>query len=167
MTLTEKALEFATLAHGSVSQLRKYTGEDYIVHPIEVASIVKKYGGDEIAIASAYLHDVVEDTDVTIDDVRFMFGDDVADVVDGLTDVSVPSDGNRKVRKAIDRKHSASASRTAQFVKLADIVSNSHDIRKHDPSFAKVYIEEMRLLLDVLDKVSDTELYQVAKDSVS
>lgn len=157
---------FATTAHAGVGQLRKYSGDPYIVHPIRVADLVASYGGSDDMIAAAYLHDVVEDTDVDIDTIRDVFGDDIASIVCGLTDVSKPSDGNRAFRKAIDRDHSAAASREAQFVKCADIIDNSSDIADNDPSFWKVYKSEMKLLLDVLDKVKDTDIYRDAVSSV-
>lgn len=161
-----KAEIFATQAHALVEQKRKYTGEDYIVHPIRVAKIVKQFGGSDAQIAAAYLHDVVEDTDVDILDVRMEFGNDIGEIVDGLTDVSQPSDGNRKLRKAMDRAHSADASVEAQFVKCADIIDNSADISANDPNFSKVYKQEMLELLTVMDKVSDTEIFAQALRSV-
>lgn len=161
-----KAEIFATQAHALVEQKRKYTGEDYIVHPIRVAKIVEQFGGSDDQIAAAYLHDVVEDTDVDILDVRMEFGNDIGEIVDGLTDVSQPSDGNRKLRKAMDRAHSADASAEAQFVKCADIIDNSADISANDPNFSKVYKQEMLELLTVMDKVSDTEIFAQALMSV-
>jgi len=161
-----KAEIFATQAHALVEQKRKYTGEDYIVHPIRVAKIVEQFGGSDNQIAAAFLHDVVEDTDVDILDVRMEFGNDIGEIVDGLTDVSQPSDGNRKLRKAMDRAHSANASAEAQFVKCADIIDNSADISANDPNFSKVYKQEMLELLTVMDKVSDTEIFAQALRSV-
>ncbi len=161
-----KAEIFATQAHALVEQKRKYTGEDYIVHPIRVAKIVEQFGGSDDQIAAAFLHDVVEDTDVDILDVRMEFGNDIGEIVDGLTDVSQPSDGNRKLRKAMDRAHSADASAEAQFVKCADIIDNSADISANDPNFSKVYKQEMLELLAVMDKVSDTEIFAQALRSV-
>ena len=86
--LVEKALQFATAAHEG--QVRKYTGEPYINHPVEVMRIVKTVSDDPAMHAAALLHDVVEDTDVTIEDIVREFGDDVAQLVDDLTDVSKP-----------------------------------------------------------------------------
>ena len=148
--LVQKALEFATVAHGE--QKRKYTGEPYINHPIEVMRIVKTVPHDDNMLAAALLHDVVEDTDVTIEEIHKEFGPDVASLVDDLTDVSKPEDGNRKTRKALDREHSAKASPRAQTIKLADLISNSSVIMDNDPSFAKVYLAEKALLLEVLTK---------------
>lgn len=131
----------------AVGQIRKYTGEPYYVHPREVAAIVEAAGGDDAQVCAAHLHDVVEDTDITIQQIQFFFGDDIADLVSDLTDVSMPTDGNRATRKAIDREHTAQASRRAKMIKLADLISNTKSIVEHDEKFARVYLEEKRLLL--------------------
>ena len=157
---------FATGAHAAVGQRRKYTLEPYIVHPNRVAITVVRYGGDADMQAAAYLHDVVEDTAVTIVDVQDMFGVDIARIVEGLTDVSQPTDGNRAKRKAMDRAHSAKASHKAQFVKCADIIDNSSDIGKNDLNFAVVYRKEMTALLAVLDTVINTPIWTAAVNSV-
>lgn len=82
--LIQKALDFAIGAHKE--QCRK-RGEPYVVHPICVACIVAYYGGDEAMICSSLLHDVVEDTHFSIDEVRVEFGDEVAQIVDALTKI--------------------------------------------------------------------------------
>tara|TARA_A100001037_G_C15064121_1_gene596178 strand:- start:588 stop:1088 length:501 start_codon:yes stop_codon:yes gene_type:complete len=161
--MVQRALAFATLAHGD--QKRKYTGVPYIVHPIEVMEIVQSVPHDDAMLAAALLHDVVEDTDVTLEEVRSAFGDDVASLVDDLTDVSKPEDGNRKHRKAMDRDHSARSSARAQTVKLADLISNSADILENDPKFAKVFLAEKELLLEVLTK-GDKSLHSRAASFV-
>ncbi len=161
--IIEKAEQFAVQAHGP--QKRKYTGDPYIVHPIEVSQIVKTVPHTNAMIAAAILHDVIEDTEATYDDVAVNFGTVVADLVDELTDVSKPEDGNRAVRKALDRAHLAKASADAQTIKLADIISNTKDIKANDPKFAKVYIPEMKALLEVLDK-GDKDLIKKAEKQV-
>jgi len=157
---------FATAAHAAVGQKRKYSGDDYIVHPQRVAAIVEKHGGTDEMVAAAWLHDTVEDTDVTLGLITKMFGDEIASIVEGLTDISLPSDGNRATRKSIDRMHSASASTEAQFVKCADIIDNSWDIAENDLSFAKVYKSEVFLLLHAMTKVKHTEIWEQAMQSV-
>ena len=161
-----EAKMFATAAHAAIGQKRKYSGDDYIVHPQRVAAIVEKHVGSDEMIAAAWLHDTVEDTDVTPDLITKMFGDNVADIVEGLTDVSLPSDGNRAKRKSIDRMHSANASTESQFVKCADIIDNSWDIAENDLSFAKVYKSEVFLLLHAMTKVKHTEIWEQAMTSV-
>ena len=153
MDVVHKAQVYAMAAHASVKQLRKYTNEPYIVHPAEVASIVASVpGSTPDMVAAAWLHDVVEDTGCTHTDIHMAFGADIAALVGWLTDVSKPEDGNRKTRKAIDREHTAQAPAEAQTIKLADLISNSKSIMQHDPEFARVYLEEKRLLLEVLTK---------------
>jgi len=149
---------FATAAHAAVEQKRKYTGEDYIVHPAEVASIVASFGGTEAQICAAWLHDTVEDTGVTLDDIRNIFGTEIAELVGWLTDVSKPEDGNRKVRKRIDKEHTKQAPAEAQFVKCADLISNTKSITEYDPGFAVTYLQEKQNTLDIMHKIADTPI---------
>ncbi|WP_273277142.1 RelA/SpoT family protein [Maribacter polysiphoniae] len=84
--LVRHAFEIAVDAH---KEQRRKSGEAYIFHPIAVAKIVaSEIGLDAVSIASALLHDVVEDTDYTLDDIERMFGETVARIVDGLTKIS-------------------------------------------------------------------------------
>ncbi len=161
--LINKAKMLAGKAHEG--QMRKYSGTPYIVHPIEVATIVQSVDHTDEMIAAALLHDVVEDTEYTVADISKEVSPKVAELVEGLTDVSKPEDGNRKIRKAMDKDHLAKQSAEVQTIKLADVISNSQDIKANDPSFAKVYIEEMKALLEVLDK-GDKTLYAKAKEIV-
>lgn len=166
MTIVERARVFATAAHSAVAQLRKYTGEPYIVHPAEVVRIVSTVAHTDAMLAAAWLHDVVEDTGVTNEVIRAEFGDEVAELVGWLTDVSRPEQGNRAVRKAIDRAHSAMAPAAAQTVKLADLISNTRSIIAHDEKFARTYLEEKRLLLEVMTK-GDPVLLAEARKNIS
>lgn len=166
MDVVERARVYATAAHSAVGQKRKYTGDPYIVHPAEVVGIVKTVEHDDAMLAAAWLHDVVEDTGVTLYQIEAEFGKDVADLVGWLTDVSQPEDGNRRQRKAIDRAHSAAAPGRAQTIKLADLISNSRDITQNDKNFAVVYMREKRELLRVMDK-GDTHLWHRAQGMYS
>jgi (p)ppGpp synthase/HD superfamily hydrolase len=153
MDIVRKAQVYAMAAHAAVGQKRKYTGEPYIVHPAEVAKIVAGVpGSTPEMVAAAWLHDVVEDTGCTYTDIHMAFGADIAALVGWLTDVSQPQDGNRAVRKAMDRDHTARAPTEAQTIKLADLISNSRSIMQHDPAFARTYLEEKRLLLAVMTR---------------
>jgi (p)ppGpp synthase/HD superfamily hydrolase len=162
MDKVEKARIFATAAHAAVDQRRKYTGAPYIVHPAEVASIVKRVGGTPDMIAAAWLHDVVEDTKVTNEIITQEFGSIIAGLVGWLTDISKPEYGNREFRKRMDREYIFNAPAEAQTVKLADLISNTKSIMQYDPNFAVVYLEEKRLLLEVLTK-GDATLMAEAK----
>lgn len=148
--LITNARDFAFAAHASIGQVRKYTGDDYSVHVEAVARLVRGVTDDEATIAAAYLHDTVEDTPTTFDDIAERFGADVAYLVIYLTDVSKPHDGNRATRKAIDRAHIARGDARVHTIKLADLIDNTSTIVEHDPKFAAVYMEEKRLLLPVL-----------------
>lgn len=150
MSLPERALAFATQAHGAIDHRRRYTGDPYIVHPIAVAEIVRSVPHTEAMIAAAYLHDVVEDTPVTIAEIEAEFGPEVAELVDWLTDVSRPQDGNRAIRKQLDFEHTAKAPPAAKTIKLADLIDNTLTIREHDPHFWRVYRREKLRLLGVL-----------------
>ena len=159
--LVNKAQTFAAAAHAAVGQKRKYTNEPYIVHPMEVASIVASVDGNEEMVAAAWLHDVVEDTSIDIWTIGVMFTDTVASYVNYLTDISKPEDGDRAIRKAIDCKHIAKAPKEVKTIKLADLISNTSSIVEYDPKFAKIYLEEKKLLLKVLTE-GDKTLYKRA-----
>jgi len=163
MDLERKAKEFATHYHASIDQRRKYTFEPYINHPAAVAELVRRVPHTKAMLCAAWLHDVVEDTPCTLYEILSNFGLEVASLVKELTDVSQPSDGNRAVRKAIDRAHLAKASAAAKTVKLADLIDNTITIVAHDPKFAKVYLAEKALLLEVLGE-GDATLMSMAKE---
>jgi hypothetical protein len=148
--LVRRAREFATTAHRRIDQRRKYSNQPYDAHLKAVAGIVSDVTDDQEMIASAWLHDTLEDTPATYEDIEEAFGSRVATLVSELTDVSRPSDGNRTVRKAIDRAHLAKASGRAKTVKLADLIDNCRDIVGHDPRFGRVFVTEATLLLEVL-----------------
>lgn len=147
------AQSYATNWHST--QTRKYTHEPYIEHPREVVEILRGVPGcTPEMFAAGWLHDTIEDAP---DDMAREYrktvihatcGHVVLTMVLGLTDVSKPSDGNRAVRKRIDRLHAATTDPATKTVKLADIISNSQSILTHDPEFARVYLPEKRLLLD-------------------
>ena len=81
-----KAFNFARQAHKGV---RRLSGEPYIMHPIAVAQIAsEEMGLGSTSICSALLHDVVEDTDYTVEDIKNIFGPKIAQIVDGLTKIS-------------------------------------------------------------------------------
>ena len=144
------ARTFAIAAHEAVGQRRKYTGEPYWRHPEHVASLVETVCGTSEMVAAAWLHDVVEDTEVTLDTLSELFGEEVAELVDWLTDRSRPEDGNRATRKRIDRDRLAQAPEAAVTIKLADLVSNTSSIAQHDPSFARIYLDEKRAMLEAM-----------------
>jgi (p)ppGpp synthase/HD superfamily hydrolase len=154
-TLIGKAISFAIDAHGE--QKRRYTGEPYWRHPMRVADWLVATGtpwaepwGDEV-IAAAWLHDVVEDTPVTIEEIETAFGPKVAQLVAELTNPSKQFPKLSRVeRKKMDREALALASPEAKSIKLADILDNTPSIMEYGKGFAKVYVDEMKLLLPLL-----------------
>lgn len=162
--------EFAREAHESINQLRKFSKPGvitpYMVHPLRVSKILMRFTDDEEIIAASLLHDVVEDTPITNDTIRKTFGNRVADLVDEVTDISVPEDGSRATRKGIDRDHLASASPDGKMIKLADLIDNTSDIVKNSPKFAPLYLREKDALLKVLGDATSRDLYRIAKRQV-
>ncbi|MDE5954927.1 MAG: HD domain-containing protein, partial [Bacteroidales bacterium] len=95
--VVQKAFDFANEAHKGV---RRRSGEPYILHPIAVAKIVvTNIGLGYKSIVAALLHDVVEDTDYTVDDIRSLFGDKVATLVEGLTKIKTVLDNEDKAQQ--------------------------------------------------------------------
>lgn len=161
-----RAQAFCIAAHCAVGQVRKYTGEPYYHHPIGVAELLTIHVPDcpRHMVIAALLHDVVEDTQVTLQVVQEQFGDQVAMLVYHLTDVSpvVDPTAPRKERKRLDREHIAKACPEAKTIKLCDLIHNTVSIAKHGSlGFAQIYLAEKLLLLDVL-KDGDQGLYDLA-----
>ncbi|MDO4826390.1 MAG: RelA/SpoT family protein [Bacteroidia bacterium] len=97
----KKAFDFANEAHKNV---RRRSGEPYILHPLAVARIVvENIGLGYKSIAAALLHDVVEDTDYTVEDIRTLFGDKIASLVDGLTKIKnvLDNEGRRPAASSV------------------------------------------------------------------
>ena len=164
--IVERARIFATAAHAAVKQTRKYTGEPYINHPAAVVKLVASVPHTPEMLAAAWLHDVVEDTGVDLETIRAEFGNEVAYLVDWLTDKSKPEDGNRAVRKAMDRVGLSNAPVSAQTIKLADIIDNMISIKERDPDFYKVYGLEKEQLLEVMNQ-GDPMLMKIAKEQIN
>ena len=113
--LAAEALKFAEKAHAG--QERK-TGGPYIAHPVAVANILEGYGADDETIAAGYLHDVVEDTPITLEEIRKKFGEEIAFLVDGVTKEENGYETFRKIKKY------SSKDKRVFFVKLADRIHN-------------------------------------------
>lgn len=159
----QKAHESVVNPDGTVGQRRKYTGEPYIAHPIEVYDIICQTPRSTIEMmAAALLHDTVEDTSVTLEDIEARFGLIVATLVCWLTDVSGPEHGDRDARKQRDRERLAAAPGEVHTLKLADLISNTSTIVDHDPKFARRYLEEKVALLEILTR-GDQELFERAR----
>jgi len=177
--LVHRAAKFAKQKHSN--HRRKYTNEPYFNHLHEVASLVKGVAkARPEVVAGAYLHDTIEDTDTSREEINKKFGSDVSRLVWECTDqhpyvcekrgerwyhrdTGMPM--NRKARKEIDNEHLRKSSPEGATIKLADFVSNTKDISKNDPNFAKVYLKEKEQILPHL-KHGHPELYRMASKSV-
>lgn len=148
-------------------QLRKYTGDPYIVHPINVGQIIVditpfeqiRYGWycEVMApIVAALLHDVVEDTDIDLeelaDELEPLCGPVlhalVMAAVEALTELPKQPGQNRAARKALYADQIAEAGWIAQLVKVADLIDNTSTIAELDPDFWRVYRVEKRAMLE-------------------
>ena len=166
MSLAYNAMMFARDVHKD--QVRKYTGNPYTDHLAEVVGVAMSVGWHAALIhpdkfmATAWLHDCVEDQGVTPDQLEKRFG---LEVTMGVMYLSDTETGNRAQRKAASRERLAKAPGWVQTIKVADLISNTSSIVKHDPEFAKVYLAEKVLLLDVLER-ADPQLLRCARDQV-
>ncbi|ALI99728.1 HD domain-containing protein [Rufibacter tibetensis] len=171
--LEQKAWKFAVTAHGE--QRRKYHNEPYVKHLERVAQTVMAYGGTTGMVMAALLHDVLEDTPVTEEEVQSFLEEVcqetivkpaevlqmVVDLTDQFTKQNAPGH-NRKRRKQMEVERLSQISSRAQTIKLADIIDNTRDIIAQDISFARVYIPEIVALLEVLKKGEPFRLYMLA-----
>lgn len=159
--MINKAILFARYAHRN--QLRKWSNEAYWTHTERVGNKAFHLGLDIDVVAAAYLHDVIEDQEVTVELLTSLFNSTVANYVWQLSDQSTLADGNRKTRKAIDRYHITQASSQIKTVKLIDTEDNLLDIQVTNADFAKVYFKEKRDLLEVLRDGDQRMVAQVQK----
>ncbi|NLK00973.1 MAG: bifunctional (p)ppGpp synthetase/guanosine-3',5'-bis(diphosphate) 3'-pyrophosphohydrolase [Clostridia bacterium] len=146
ISVLRKAYEFATIAHEG--QLR-LSGEDYIVHPLQVSMILAKLELDVVTIAAGMLHDVVEDTDVTLDEIRGEFGDETALLVDGVTKLSrieFTSKEEQQVENLRKMFFAMAKDIRVILIKLADRLHNMRTLAHHPKEKQK---EISRETLDV------------------
>ncbi len=132
--LVRRAYEFSRAAH---SGQRRVSGDDYIVHPVAVAGILAQLELDVPTIVAGLLHDVVEDTDVTLAQLRREFGSEVADLVDGATKLERLTARTRAEQQAENfRKMFLAMARDIRVVliKLADRLHNMRTLRHLDPA---------------------------------
>lgn len=174
MNLFDKAITFAVEKHSG--DFRKGTETPYIVHPMEAAAIVATMTNDENILAAAVLHDTVEDTDATIEDIEREFGPEVAKLVAAESEDKrreIPSEDSWQIRKQETIDYLRDKANTAErMVALGDKLSNiraiSRDYEKlgdalwerfnqHDPKKHAWYYGSF---LETLKELSDTAAYR-------
>jgi len=144
--LVRKAFDLSLDAHNGV---RRKSGEPYILHPIEVAIIVaKEIGLGPTSIAAALLHDVVEDSDYTLEDIERLFGEHVARIIDGLTKISGVFDQNVSVQAENFRKMLLTLSDDIRVI-LIKISDRLHNMRTMEsmPAYKQLKIASETLFI--------------------
>lgn len=172
--ILEKVKVFAARAHGD--QQRKYAPEPYIEHPVRVMQTCREYVQELPVLAAALLHDVLEDTAVSKDEMEAFLvsilnekdAGRTLDLVVQLTDIYTKKAWpkmNRRSRKNREADRLSKVSAEAQTIKYADIIDNAKAISGDDPAFAQVYLRECAQLLQVMDK-GQVELRSRAMEEV-
>jgi (p)ppGpp synthase/HD superfamily hydrolase len=151
-----KASEFAIKAHDG--QVRKYNKAPYITHPARVAKATADLSGaTEEMVAAAWLHDVVEDTPVSLETIRQEFGDKAAELVGWLTNEAKVPGENRALRKKKNAERLSKAPKDAQRIKMLDRMDNLGEM-DYDQAldFCKVYIQESWDLFHAVANADET-----------
>ena len=171
--LLDRAIIFAVHAHAGTE--RRGKGYPYIVHPMEAVEIVATMSADQELLAAAALHDTVEDTDVTVEQIRAGFGDRIASLVADESDVmpeglTEEASWHQRKQTAIDRL--SKASHDAKMVALGDKLSNMRAIARDyaeigDALWNRFHAKDpkdhewhYRGLADALRELSDTFAFQ-------
>lgn len=156
----ERARLYASAGHRATGQVRKYTHEPYINHPARVAALVQSVPHVTEMVMAAWMHDLVEDTEITLGDIEREFGLTVMSYVSGLTNLAQYTDGTREQRFLINLAHLGAQPREVKTIKVADVLDNISTIVQHDPAFARTYLEEKRRVLIALSGANQTLLSQ-------
>lgn len=165
MSLIIKAAQLAHELHKG--QVRKYTNRPYIEHPIRVAGRLATMScANEAEVAAAFLHDVIEDCDVSWQFLEGELNDTyVPQLVQWLTNPSKGSKLNRAARKEMDREHLRNAPKMVKVIKLIDRIDNLNEMNKADIGFIRKYCEESKLLADAIGD-ADSSLYHELCDRI-
>ncbi|ABC22656.1 (p)ppGpp synthetase I (GTP pyrophosphokinase), SpoT/RelA [Rhodospirillum rubrum F11] len=164
--LLNRAYVYAMKMHGS--QLRA-SGDPYFSHPIDVAGILTRYKLDCASIITALLHDTIEDTEATLEDVRQLFGNDVARLVDGvtkLTRIQISSDHAKQAENFRKLLLAMSEDIRVLMVKLADRLHNMrtlHFIRKPEKR-ARIALETMEIYAPLAERIGMAEIKEELED---
>lgn len=156
----EHAIEIATKAH--TGQKRK-SGEDYIIHPLSVAGILIEWEMDIDSVLAGVLHDTVEDTDLTLDQIETLFGHDVAFLVDGVTKVSQARSGMRDLESYLPATKdnltklmiAVGQDVRVLIIKLADRLHNMRTLEHMPPDKRKkIARETMEVFAPLADRLN-------------
>lgn len=140
------AKSFATEKH--LGQTRKFNGDAYINHPAAVAKLVKNFGGNADMIAAAWLHDTLEDTNTSIEELKEKFGDKITSLVQELTS---PHGLDKSTKAEYLAKKMSVMSSDALTIKLADRLNNVSDFKTAPQDFVRRYGPETTFMLNYLE----------------
>ncbi|MDR2547633.1 MAG: bifunctional (p)ppGpp synthetase/guanosine-3',5'-bis(diphosphate) 3'-pyrophosphohydrolase [Lachnospiraceae bacterium] len=161
LSLIEKAYKFANEAHRD--QFRK-SGEPYIIHPLYVANILADMESDKESIAAGLLHDVVEDTELTAEDIRKEFGDEVAVIVEGLTNLSnIMLPPGQTYDKKTDRMEMQAENLRKMFLAMANdirvilikLVDRLHNMRTLEHQSPESQLRTARETLEIYAPIAE------------
>lgn len=165
MELLDKAICYATEKHSG--QTRKFGNIPYILHPLEVASIISTITSDENVIVAGILHDTVEDTNATIKEIADIFGEKVANLVDSETEdklAELPPTDTWKIRKEASlRVLKETNDVNVKIIWLADKISNLRSLCREYFNYG----DEIWLKLNQKDPVQQAWYYRSVADSIS
>lgn len=172
--ILQNTIAFAARSHGD--QRRKYADELYINHPIRVMQICREYTDDITVLSAALLHDVLEDTKTSAEEIdtflQAIMKSDTAKrtlhLVVELTDIYTKRNypqNNRRQRKTREAARLSAVSAGAQTIKYADIIDNSLDIVNAEPDFARIFLYECRALVMAM-KAGNSDLRGSAAEIV-
>lgn len=159
--LIAEAEAFATWAHAQAGNTRKFVGGPYICHPAEVAEFVSRFTDDPVAIAAAWLHDVIEETGRTKGELVDLFGAEVGETVWWLSDDPSIKHLPRAQRLEVNVVRLADAPDRVHLVKAGDIWSNARNIAELNPRFARIYLPEKARVMSVLTRAPADLLNEV------
>ena len=162
--LVDKAIIFATKAHHGTE--RRGKGFPYIVHPLEALSIVATITNEPDLLAAAVLHDTIEDTEATYDELKDEFGEHVACLVAAETDVRTDGQGRNlswRERKQRDLDYLRKSSREVKIVAIGDKLSNMRAIARD----YRVKGDELWQMFRVKDKATHAWRYKGLRDALS
>lgn len=174
-SVLDQVKQFADKAHGV--QMRRYSPDRYIVHPERVMNTVRNYNNEVSVLSAALLHDVLEDTATTREEMLSFLKTVMAPheaqrtlmIVEELTDIYTKNEyphWNRRKRRTKEAERLGNASKEAQTVKYADIIDNCPEIVREDPDFAERYISECTKIVQLMTK-GDTALRQLAVETLN
>ena len=140
------AIQLAIDAHNG--QLRR-SGEEYVCHPLHVALILVEIGMDSDAVVAALLHDVVEDTDIELSEIKRRFGSDVADLVDGVTKITKMNFSTREEQQAENVRKMLLAMAKDVRVMIIKLADRLHNMRTSDGWTPQKQRDKARETLDI------------------